>query len=150
MRLSIALLFLSLSLPVTVMAQDSHRDAALRFHKLFAAADATQAANITASMMASADPTLARHKQIVVKWLFDLINSAEYEDAKVRVYETVYTEGELKQLITLVQSPAYKLLQSKHPRVLELSSKPLSELARSRSDELEKRIAAAEMKDVSK
>ena len=126
------------------LAQDSHRKAAQELHQVLVAADSTTAVQLVATAMGAQDPLLRKHKEVVERWLTEQIRSQAYAEAKITSYMDVYSEEELKLILPMVKTPAFRLFQAKHQQTLRSSAPKLVQLARENEPELERRLQQAE------
>lgn len=99
------------------LADDSeHFRLALEFDRLSGAKDKSK-------LVDSVLPAFAPHlkseeeRKILRNYLVELMGSEAYLHGKAKAYTSIYTESELRQLIDLVNLPAYALLQNRRYQI---------------------------------
>ncbi|WP_134056466.1 hypothetical protein [Rheinheimera aquimaris] len=104
---------LLLVLPPALLADDEHLRLALVFEDLSSSSDKLAFVD---SMMPLIEMHAAGDESKIHKihaFLVKALQSEEYRRSKAEVYKRQFSEEELRQLIELVKTPAYKLLNER-------------------------------------
>lgn len=98
----------------SAMAADAeHHALATVFDRLSGAQDKTKLMDSVLPTLLVQLPELKEHEGALRQLFVELFSSQEYVNGKVEVYSSVFSKRELRELIKLVQTPAYQLMQEK-------------------------------------
>jgi hypothetical protein len=91
-------------------ADDRHYQLAMEFESLSSSKNKSALVNSIVQPLIKYKPELTKYKEELRERILNLLNSKKYREGKIKVYIDLFTESELEKLITMVQSPTYKLL----------------------------------------
>jgi len=130
---SILLVFFLSSL---LIAEDNeHFKLAVQFDSLSSAEDKMKLVDSILPYFSQFFPDSSLNKNEIQKTVIDILNSSEYKEGKAKVYMQLFSIDELKQLIELVQLPAFKLLQDNRYKMNQLLLENMAQLIKIKLDE---------------
>jgi hypothetical protein len=118
------------------MAGDRHEELALQFDQLTKMDDPARRIDAYITAIETATPDAKFDREPLKKMIMEIFDSAEYREAKTRMYKELFTEAELEQLVILVQQPAFKLLTSKRTEMTQKTAAALQPIMSKRLGEL--------------
>lgn len=86
----------------------SHRQAAEAFYSVAVVDDPEKVANLVAEMISQLQPDLRVHQDILRDFGREIVTSKKYRDARVKVYQDLMSEEELRALTELFRRPEYQ------------------------------------------
>jgi len=86
----------------------SHRQAAEAFYSVAVGDDPEKMASVVTEMISRLRPDLQRHEAILREFARDIVLSKKYADARIKVYQDLLSEEELRALTELFRDPVYQ------------------------------------------
>ena len=113
MHIKTYLLLIALLISSAQADEKSHLALAKQFEQLSSSQDRQELAKVYANALFRDAGFTPKQLAKVADVMHDFLTSEEYLNKKAKVFMEMYSEEELKMLIELVKSPAYKLMNSK-------------------------------------
>ena len=118
----------------------SHRQAAEAFYAVAEADDPRTVANVVTNMIAQLQPGLRQHEEILREFALEIVSSPEYADARVKVYQDLLSEEELRALTELFQRPVFQKYLELRVTIAKRNAEETVNLFRNEMSELARRI----------
>lgn len=118
----------------------SHRQAAEAFYSVAVVDDPERLASVVTEMIARLQPNLKRHQEILREFAREIVMSRKYANARIKVYQDLLSEEELRALIELFRDPVYQKYLTLRVDMVRRNAEETIGLFRDELPELARRI----------
>lgn len=141
MRGFLVAIFIGL-LPLSKATADatSHRQAAEAFFSVAMVDDPKKLATVVAEMISQLQPDLRRHQEILNEFAREIVTSKKYREARIKIYQDLLAEDELRALTELFQDPVYRKYLEVRVQIVRRSAEETVALFQDALPELVRRI----------
>ena len=120
----------------------SHRQAAEAFYSVAVVDDPEKVADVVTEMIAQLQPELRAHQEILRDFGRKIVSSKRYKDSRVKVYQDLMNEEELRALTELFRQPEYQRYLAVRAEIVRRNAEETVKLFKDEFPELIRRINA--------
>lgn len=139
-RFVIAVILGLLPLSPVIADETSHRNSAEEFYSVAVLHDPEKLADAVTGMISRIEPGLHKHQEILREFAREIVTSNKYRDARVRVYQDLLGEEDLRTLTELFRHPVYRKYLALQVQIVQRNAEETFGLFQDELPELVRRI----------
>ena len=133
--------FLLSVMAISVAADDvSHRQAARDFYVVAKVDDVVAVSKAVTDMVTQIQPSLRAHHDIIADYAEEIMRSKKFVDARVAVYQSLFSEEELKTLTWLFRHDTFQVYRERRVDLVKQNAQVTFDLFKDALPGLQRRI----------